>query len=139
MILNQTELLARYHPLVMMVRQDHIDKKALGKGHNSYHAHSVGNLTLQLAPSPLIAELSWVSGVTHNTDHLFGKEAVPEQMHRYLNTTKLSPLNREIVIEAVVNHNAHKSAYSPTDNRVKQTLMDCDKLDCLGADVIISD
>ncbi|MDO8482530.1 MAG: hypothetical protein Q7S86_01775 [bacterium] len=131
------ELLRKYRTLVEMVRQDHIAKKALGKGHNSYHAHSVANLGLLIAPDPDTAELTWVSGITHNTDHLFGEEAVPHHMERYLSETNLSPQKRDTIIEAVVNHSAHKSKYNDDDSLVKRALMDADKVDCLGANVII--
>lgn len=126
----------RYQRLVEMVRQDHIDKMATGNGHNFYHACDVANLALMIAQDIEVGELAWVAGIVHNTDHLFGKKDVPHRLQIYLSETWLPQFDRAIVIEAVMNHNAHKSEYQDDDSWVKRALMDADKVGCLGTDVV---
>lgn len=129
-------LFKKHRTLVAVVTADHDQKNALGDGHNFYHAAEVANLGFQLCTNKGMAELVWLGGILHNSDHLFGKSRVLDNLMGYLSLTNLPKKSKALVIEAVVNHNAHKKDYRAKDSPVKKSLMDADKLACLGATVI---
>lgn len=117
-----------------MVKDDHVKKEAVGKGHDFYHALRVADCARRIAPAKGTATLAWIAGVVHNTDHLFGKDSVPTELRRYLSTTTLTQQAKGCIVQAVVNHSNRNS---PEDSPVQICLMDADKVVCLEADVII--
>jgi hypothetical protein len=117
--------------LVKAVREDHGTAGALvGTGHDFTHALMAAQYCLQITDEddPL-ATLGWLAGICHNTDRLFPNESVESRVWNYLSFTNLFSEEKDLIIEAVLNH-SHKP--SPDDLPLTIVLMDADKLANLG-------
>lgn len=124
-----------FSKLLKMVRQDHIEKGAIGGSHDIVHALFVAQYAGIIAESKKVGILAWVAGIIHNTDRLFSEEKVKEQLHYYLiHGTNFSKKEKKLIFEAVINHS---KLNNPKDNSVTVTLKDADKLANIGPNIFI--
>ena len=131
-------LLAKFAPLVNMVRKDHIEQGAVGGGHDLTHALVVAGYCERIADDPEIATLSWLAAVLHNTDRLWPKDSDEETAtrirHHLDEGTKLDERQKDIVLQAVMRHNRPND---PEDGVVTTVLKDADRLANLGLVAVI--
>lgn len=126
-------MLQKYQTLTKMVRQDHLSAETSKKGHDFYHAYRVAQCAKRIAENERVAELGWVAGIVHNSDHLFPGN-ISENLKRYFEATSLCAKDWHLIIEAVQNHSERNGQ---DDNAIQICLMDADKVVCMELDVII--
>ena len=121
-----------FDKLVNMVRQDHKERNALvGTGHDFSHALMVAQYCPQIANEPW-ATLGWVAAICHNTDRLFCEfddTPVVRKIWQYLALTNIAPVEKELIVEAVLKHSCRPS---PEDSELTVILKDADKLANIG-------
>lgn len=122
--------------LTNKVRQDHIEKRATGKGHNFLHALMTGQYAEMIAEEKDIAILSWIAGVIHNTDRIYSEQKVMQVLQSYLNLPSLNLIEceKQDILEAILNHS---KLNDPNDNPVTVTLKDADRLANIGPNIFI--
>jgi len=132
------ELLEKYAGLVKTVRSDHRKQGFVGSHHDFLHALMVAHYAVMIAEDDFIAELAWLAGVCHNTDHIFPNLSEFEhrrQISDYLvHWTGLDSESSKKVLTAVM---LHSKLNDPNDDQVTMTLKDADRLANLGPNVII--
>lgn len=135
MFTDRKKIYKNFLGLLEAVEDDHDRMGAVGKGHDFLHAFVVAQYAAIIAPDDEIAVLSFLAGMLHNSDYLFGEANVPERVVGYLRDhTKLGDKERELVVEAVVNHS---KLNDPEDNPVTVALKDADRLGNTGPQFLI--
>lgn len=125
-----------FSELTNKIRQDHIEKGAIGKGHNFLHALMTGQYAEIIAEEKQIATLSWIAGVIHNTDRIYPKQEATQVLQSYLSLPSLNLIEREKqdILQALTNHS---KLNDPNDNPITVTLKDADRLANIGPNIFI--
>lgn len=137
-------LIKKYTDLVAMVMRDHEKVGAAMHGHDFEHALMVANYGLRIAEDKHTAELAWIAGLCHNTDHLIergffrpdirrGKKSdalIRTRLAQYLSHTKLNDADKHAITNAVLEH---RKKNDPHDTKLTMILKDADRLANVGA------
>ncbi len=138
------KLIKKYTELLTAVIRDHEKVKASESGHDFEHALMVANYCVRIADDARTAELAWVAGICHNTDHLIERGLFPrhlrkkrklnalvrEKLLQYLRYTAFNKNDKRLVFEAVAEHRKRNDL---RDNQITVTLKDADRLANVGA------
>jgi len=128
--------------LVKMVGEDHAKLlKGKAKGHDFTHTIMVAQYCLILSDDLKIGVLSWLAGLLHNTDRLFGYEVVSQKVDEYFrlipeeiniegSNIQISQSNLLVVKEAILNHS---KLNDPSDGLITVILKDSDRLANAGS------